>query len=106
MDVRTFELPTPARIASGYARKLRRHLIEMMVVGGRGGTRTRDPLLAKQAHYTRPPADRNGHLATLPYVSVSLTRPVSAVNGRKQPETAPRHDTGMTLAKKIGGHRP
>jgi hypothetical protein len=49
MDVRTLELPTPpARIASGYAQKLRQHLIEMMVVGGRGRDRTGDPLLAKQ----------------------------------------------------------
>ena len=29
--------------------KIRRYLVEIKMIGGRGGTRTRGPLLAKQA---------------------------------------------------------
>src|SRR5215469_11298332 len=38
----------PALIAGGKLRKHRSYFVEKNIVGGRGGTRTRGPLLAKQ----------------------------------------------------------
>ena len=38
----------PASVAGGIRHKLPRYFAEMKKVGGRGGTRTRGPLLAKQ----------------------------------------------------------
>src|SRR5215469_4630286 len=38
----------PALIAGGELRKHRSYFVEKNIVGGRGGTRTRGPLLAKQ----------------------------------------------------------
>ena len=69
------------------------------MVGGRGRVRTGDPLLAKQALRTRPPAYLNGYLVTLSYVSVYLTRPVSVENGRKVTGMYPYHDPDMTLGR-------
>ena len=43
------EPPPPAQMARGRSENSRRYLIDMKVVGGRDGTRTRGPLLAKRA---------------------------------------------------------